>query len=407
MERLIEFESKSIRFIGIFYKILILFFTSLVISLIVIEINDTVQFEEGFIFSKSPQLNLKAPSETEIISIKVSLGQNVVKGDTLIVLQNKRTLTELDISGVEIENSEERIRIYSNLIEKAKEKKLSYENLLLIQEDIFITDSKILKQEIGKINKEESLANKQTGLIQNNYKTDSLLYLKGVLSRLEFEKRQNEVLNNAKNIEERSSELKTKQFQLNNLYNKNRENRNSLKRNIIEIENQITQYNKEILDLRSSIVNEKLNRSVIQEEVKKMYLLAPFDGTIEFLFNIKETQKIISKDELLVTIQPYSNEYYARIILPEKDLIYVKKGQKVNLRINAYNYYIHGALEGVVTHVSETDTKGIFYCLAEITENKKIHLKSGYKFAGDIIVEKMRLYNYVVKLLFRRLDTVE
>jgi hypothetical protein len=87
-------------------------------------------------------------------------------------------------------------------------------------------------------------------------------------------------------------------------------------------------------------------------------------------------------------------------------LAYVKKGQDINLKLDAYNYYRYGAVKGKITYVSPSDVNQTFYCLARIDSyNPNIDLKAGYKLKGEIIVEKMVLYQYIMKKLFDKIDS--
>jgi multidrug resistance efflux pump len=48
------------------------------------------------------------------------------------------------------------------------------------------------------------------------------------------------------------------------------------------------------------------------------------------------------------------------VILKEEDLAYVEKGQEINLKLDAYNYYRYGAIKGKITYVSPSDVDKTF-----------------------------------------------
>lgn len=84
---------------------------------------------------------------------------------------------------------------------------------------------------------------------------------------------------------------------------------------------------------------------------------------------------------------------------------YIKNGQEINLKLDAYNYYRFGAIKGNITYVSPSDVDRTFYCLANIKKyNPNIQLKAGYKLKGEVIIEKMKLFQYIIKKLFNKID---
>lgn len=373
--------------------------------IIFLKIDDTVSFDEGYIYSENPKININAPNEVKILSINIKEGSEVHKGDTLIALENKKIISDYNVSNLEIGTLEDKILILKNLIKKAQEKKESFKKLLNIQSNIYQTDFNSTQQEIENLKAKVRLSKKQTILISSKYKTDSLLYSKGAISRLEFEEQKNKTIENEKNISEMETTYKRKINELQNISNRHDESDNTLQRNIIEIDNQITQYEKDILEIRSNLDSKRHGLEHVSEEFNRLSIISPIDGTISNLFNTKQDVKIIAKGELLVTIAPKSEKYYAKITLPEKDLSHIKKGQKVNLKVDTYNYYKYGAILGNIYYVSPSDVEGNFYCLVAIKDyHKNIRLKAGYKFRGEIIIEELRLYEYIFKMLFNKID---
>jgi multidrug resistance efflux pump len=137
-----------------------------------------------------------------------------------------------------------------------------------------------------------------------------------------------------------------------------------------------------------------------------MVIISSIDGTISNLFNSRQNIEILAKGELLTIIAPKKEHFYAKVILDEKDLAYVKNGQEINLKLDAYNYYRYGAIKGKITYVSPSDVDKTFYCLATIKKyNPSINLKAGYKLKGEVIIERMQLYQYIIKKLFNKIDS--
>ena len=157
--------------------------------------------------------------------------------------------------------------------------------------------------------------------------------------------------------------------------------------------------------MQTQIKNKEYNINFISDELNKLIIVAPFNGTISNIFNAKQNLQIINKGDLLAILAPTEEKFYAKITLPEKDLTYIKTNQEVNLKIDAYNYYKFGAIKGKIQYITPSEIDKNFYCIANLNQYKSsIVLKAGYKFRGEIIIEKMKLYQYIIKKLFNKID---
>ncbi len=146
MENSFYYNTKSIRFIKILNRVLIAFLIIIVILVFTINMNDTVSFKEGQIFSDTPQLKINAPNEVKVLKVQVKEGQEVQKGDTLFVLENKKTKSDYDILHTNLIGMKNKINIIDKLISNTINRKNSLKQLLEIQSKIYITDRKKAEQ---------------------------------------------------------------------------------------------------------------------------------------------------------------------------------------------------------------------------------------------------------------------
>lgn len=405
MENSTYYNTKSINFIKLLNRILVAFLLLVVILVFTLNMNDTVRFKEGQIFSDTPQLKIKAPNEVKAIKVLVKEGQEVQKGDTLFVLENKKTISNYDVLSADVNSLEHKFEIYKKLLENTKNRKNALIQLLNIQSNIYNTDRKKTALEIQAINNKINLASQQTSILTDKYKTDSLLYAKGAISRYEMTNTRTTSLVDKKGEVDIKSSYIEKNYDYENLYNNYKMTKNDLSRSIIEVDNQIQNFQKDLKEIETAIKNGKSELTYVTDEVKKLTVISPFNGTISNMFNTKQNIDIIDKGELLAIIAPKKENFYAKVILDEKDIIYVKKAQEINLKLDAYNYYRFGAIKGKITYVSPSDVDKTFYCLARIEKyNPNINLKAGYKLKGEVIVEEMKVYQYIFKKLFNKID---
>ncbi|MET0760123.1 MAG: HlyD family efflux transporter periplasmic adaptor subunit [Flavobacterium sp.] len=363
-----------------------------------------MKFKEGQIYSDTPQLKINAPNEVKILKTLVKEGQEVKKGDTLFILENKRTKSEYDVANMDVSMMQNKIDIIHKLIASTQERKNSLQQLLGIQSKIYNTDRKKAENEISSINNKIKLTTQQTSILNDKYKTDSLLYAKGAISKYELTETKNKNLDDRKIQVDINSSYNLKNYDFENLANNYQKTNNDLKRGIIDIENQIQNYQRDIVELLALIEDRKYNLTYIADELEKLMVISPINGTISNLFNAKQNLEIINKGDVLTIIAPKKEQFYAKIILNEKDLAYIKKGQEINLKLDAYNYYKYGAIKGRITYVSPSDVDRTFYCLANMEKyNSNIRLKAGYILKGEVIIEKMRLFQYIIKKLFNKI----
>ena len=405
MDNSTYYNTKSINFIKILNRILVGFLIIVIVLIFALRMNDTVNFKEGQIFSDTPQLKINAPNEVKIIKVLTKEGQEVSKGDTLFVLENKKTSSEFNVLNTDVASMENKIGVINRLIQNTVERKKSLQQLLYIQSNIYKTDRKKTAIEITSLNNKINLSSQQTSILTDKFKTDSLLYAKGAISRYEMTDAKNRNLDIKKGQVDINSSYSNKNYDFENLYNNYSRSKNDLKRSIIDVDNEIQNYQRDIIELQAQIKDGKYNLNYISDELQKLVIVSPINGTVSNLFNSRQNIEIVNKGELLTIIAPKKESFYAKVILDEKDLTYIKKGQEINLKLDAYNYYRYGAIKGEITYVSPSDVDKTFYCLATIKKyNPNINLKAGYKLKGEVIIERMQLYQYIIKKLFNNID---
>ena len=405
MENSTYYNTKSINFIKILHKILVAFLIIVVVLIFALRLNDTVSFKEGQIFSDTPQLKINAPNEVKVIKVAVREGQVVKKGDTLFILENKKTQSDYDVLNTDVASKENKISIINKLIANTTERKNALSQLLNIQSGIYKTDRKKTAIEIEALNNKLHLSSQQTSILNDKFKTDSLLYAKGAISRYEMTDTKNRNLDDKKSQVESKSNYSGKNYDFENLYNNYKKSKNDLMRNIIDVDNELQNYKRDLVELQTQIKDGKYNLTYISDELKKLVVVSTVDGTVSNLFNAKQNIEMLDKGDLLAIIAPKKEAFYAKVILDEKDLAYIKNGQEINLKLDAYNYYRYGAIKGKITYVSPSDVDKNFYCLADIKKyNPNINLKAGYKLKGEVIIERMQLYQYIMKKLFNKID---
>ncbi len=83
---------------------------------------------------------------------------------------------------------------------------------------------------------------------------------------------------------------------------------------------------------------------------------------------------------------------------------HLRAGLDTRLKLDAYSQFESGVIKGTVSYVAERKENEKFYALIQLPELTGLKLKAGYSVHGKIIIQRMPLYKYIVKSLFKNLD---
>ena len=389
-------DSKEINFIKLFYRILLIFITIVVLCLLCIPVNDSVAYSYGEIVSKTPQIDFKAPFEIVPKQTFVSKGTQVRKGDTLMIVGNSGeeyvTLFQqnktIDIDKL---NIEEKVAFYK------KEKDLDSQQYRINRNKI--------SNEISGLNRKVNLLREQERIKRGKLRTDSIMYKQEVISLVELRGSYDDYLTTRNQVLESQNLVSQLRSQYSSLENEYLQKKNALE---IQISDLIASQNR--LVQQKEKVNSKLETKekaldIIQSEVNRQYIVSNIDGVVIDVFTQNQNVSFINKGESLITISPESESFYARARVDEQDLKYIEVGQTAHLKLDAYYYYQYGPIKGKVSFIPDRKEKdGFFYVLIDLPVDQQLHLRSGYSLKGDIILKRMVLGKYIVKKLFEKYD---
>jgi hemolysin D len=406
MEALSNYSFRAYNFTVWFFRLILLMAATLVTLVFAFQINDSVTIREGEIVATSPQADFKAPFEAQILKINVKEGQPVQAGDTLLVMRNLDFLEQQAKTASEIEYLQKKISSLAVLQQAVQLKKEALNRTGAIRAQKYQLDINRLMNEMKTLDQQFKFLRLRLSSAQEKYIGDSILYKKDMLSRYEYNNTKDarlalkENLNNLKN--EGSKQVTEKNLAYNNFASQQNtlllsklqldENTQELKQSINENENQLIQ------------ARETLHK--IDTELKKQYVIASNAGIVNFLFNTRQASNLIPKGDLLLSVAPKTAAYYAKVIVPEKDMPYVKAGLQARLKLDAYHHLEHGAMIGKVLYIAERKENEKYYALVDLPNTGRYQLKSGYRIKGEIVIQRLPIYKYFIKKLFKRFDQV-
>jgi adhesin transport system membrane fusion protein len=404
MEKLNNYTINGHNFTIWFFRLVLLMLLTFGALLYLLQINETIKILEGEIVSTVPQLDYKASFEGELVKINVNEGQQVNTGDTLMIIQSPEFISQHSRKINEIDYLNKRI----GSVSVQQQDLLRKRNALIDERQLNARKNQLEMERLTNSikNIEEQVALQRERLMSANEKFagDSILFKKDMVSKTEYNNSKDErlqakaALANAQN--EKRKQINEKSLAA-NVFNREQ---NALLVRLVELDE-----NEEALIQAKNEFDNQLSQSKetshqIERELNKQYVIATNNGIVNYIFNTTKSSNVISKGDLLVSIAPKDLDYYAKAIIAQKDIPYLRSGLQARLKLDAYYHFEHGLLKGKVSYLAERKENEKFYALIQLPDSKTFQLKSGYSVQGEIVIRRVPLYKYLIKKLFKRMD---
>ena len=268
-----------------------------------------------------------------------------------------------------------RLMYFKKKIEMTKERKIQYE-----------------KQYATLLN-QQKLTFEQFELAKSKFQRDSILSVKGTISKEEFENSRNAYLSSMMSCENIKSSLNNMQIQIGQLEELLLDTN---QRDIETLNSLQTKLQTQISQLQAEILNWELNYA----------LVAPIDGIITFTNYWVENQNINAGSSVFTIIPEGTPTIIGKAILPIVRSGKVKTGQKVNIRLQNFPENEYGILRGTVQNISlaPAQTGDMPYYTVEISLNnglittykKELPCLPDMQGQADIVTEDLSLLERLV-----------
>mgnify|MGYP000474587269 CR=1 FL=1 len=405
MEALNNYSFRGYNFTLWFFRLLLFMLITTIVLIFVLKINETITIREGEIVSANPQADYKAAFDAQLIKINVKEGQPVKAGDTLLVLQNPDYKEQMAKTKTEIEYLQKKIQSIDVLQQAVLKKQSALNQTSAITAQKYQLDINRLVTDMQTLDQQYSFQKERLSSANEKYMGDSILYKKDMLSKYELNNTKDANLALKENLSNLQS-LRNKQLSEKSLvYNNFTREQNNLLLSKVQIEENAQALIQAKNDYESQLIQARETLTKLSNELNKLNIIAGTSGIVNYIFNTRQTSNVIAKGDLLVSIAPKSGSYYAKVILPEKDMQHIRPGLSAQLKMSAYQNFEYGMINGKVSYVADRKENDKFYALIELSEVPRFQLRSGYAIHGEIIVDRMPLYKYFIKKIFKKFDT--
>lgn len=242
-----------------------------------------------------------------------------------------------------------------------------------------------LKIRLQNLQSQYALNKSELKLKQNDLKRNKLLLERGVISNLDFETKQLELLNSERGIKNISVSISQTREAISNA-NKNSKG------------TEISKTTQESKLHRNTLQSFNQLKKAIDDWERNYVLKSEIEGKVSFL-NFWSRNQSVSQGDLVFTIIPKSSKnYVAKLKAKSQNSGKIKIGQEVNIKLRNYPETEFGIIKGKVESISLTPDKEGFYFISVSMPNKlittykkEIQFKHDMQGSADIITEDLRL----------------
>ena len=334
-------------------------------------------------------VRVAAPQMGTVIKREVTEGRAVKRGDVLYRISSDRAVGS-EVEGQLASNQSELKR---QSLEEQLNRQNSMNEISSLQSAQKIS---ALQQQLAQINNELSIYNEQLRIANDVYKRNQALVEEGFISSAVLEDKRNNYLN-----------------QLNN--------QKRLMREKTSIQQQLSAAKTELQDakLKGDNQNASITQSITDNETQReLLVLAPIDGVASAIQ--ADVGQVVNANTVLLSIVPKDAQLEANVYLSSRAIGFIKEGNRVLLRYQAFPYQKFGQHEGEVISISKvalTNNELIEAGILKATEpmyrvkikpasqtimayGQQEALQPSMQLEADVLMDTRRLYEWLFEPLF-------
>jgi len=371
-----------------------LFVITLALAMIFFDYSRRIDVE-GEIITLPHSVNIYSPQQGYIINRFVQAGDKVKKGEALYELDVSRTTSSGNVSNAAIGAVRAQIENLQQVITRLKANKASTLQNLQAQIDEYAAAHKETQKLVTSVREGVRKMNQSLNDYEQHLK-------KGLITQDQLNYQRAQALSQQSAWQGLNNQSIQESVQLSQL-------RSDKLTRAADFDNQITQSESQVNDLERQLAEYKASSSII--------ISSRTDGIVESL-SVTPGQ-MVEASASLAQIKPTENvRYYLQLWLPDNSVPYVKKGDGINIRYNAFPSDKFGQFPGKIDSISLIPAtpqeitsyssgtqlaKGSYYkALVSISatefsdKGKKLQISSGLQAKAIVFLEKKPLYQWAI-----------
>ena len=294
--------------------------------------------------------------------------------------------------------------VFPELLES--EKSLFESNRNQLEETLSIYEEQITQQqsELEEALSKQRQLRRQLELLQQELKIKKPLLERRIISEVDY-------LQVQQREAEAEGELEGVNLSIPRIRSKVVEAKNKLAQARLEFRNKAKLELNEVTAELSRIAE---TQTALQDRVSRTIIRSPVKGIVQRLY-ANTIGGVIAPGGEIMDIVPREDALLIEVRIKPADIAYISVGQEARLKFTAYDFAIHGSLEGIVSFVSAdtvTDEEGVSYYVARVRPEKPylgvksnpMAIKVGMTSETDIITDKKTILEYLLKPIHRGLE---
>ncbi len=369
----------------------------------------------------SSQIQVVQNLEGGIISeILVQEGATVTKGQPLLKINNVGFASSYEESKIKLyELKARKLRLEAEAFNHPMQNdpKLQEEAPQILENELSLYESnkrqlesklaaldELIKQKMNELEEAKNLVTQLTEsmkIVQREIDITQPLVKKGVVSEVEFLKLKREA-------NEMGGKLKSSKLAIPKNQSIIEETRQKRRQEFLNFTNTSK---KELNAVTAEIERIEENKFALEDKVSRTMVRSPVSGTIKQIL-VNTIGGVIRPGMDLIEIVPTEDSLQAEVKIKPSDIAFIYPGQKAMVKFTAYDFTIHGGLEGHVKQVSAdtiTDEEGESYYLVKIVTDKNylgdkdtpLKIMVGMTVNVDILTGKKTILQYLLKPILR------
>ena len=295
----------------------------------------------------------------------------------------------------EVHKNAPKLNISEENLYRSNKQQLS-DTLNILEEQIRQQESALLETHSKKRQLEKS-----SNLMQQEIRIKEPLKNKGIISEVEF-------IQLLQREAELDGELESIKLSIPRIQSTIEEARFKKQKELLDFKNKAK---KELNEINAEISRVKEAQSALQDRVRRTTLRSPVKGIVKSL-HTNTIGGVVSPGSKVVEIVPQDGDLLVELKIKPADIASVSVGQPARLKFSAYDFAIHGSLQGEVMFVSAdtiTNEEGESYFLVRVKPKKSylgpsaqlLPVKVGMNAEADIITAKKTILQYLIQPVSR------
>jgi len=171
---------------------------------------------------------------------------------------------------------------------------------------------------------------------------------------------------------------------------------------------------RELNEVNAEIGRIREAQTALQDRVRRTTLRSPVNGVVQRLY-VNTIGGVVNPGGRIIDVVPREDSLLVEVRIAPADIGSIHVGQFARLKFSAYDFAIHGSLQGIVTFISAdsiTTEEGESFFLARIKPNRsymgsnpeEMPVKVGMTVEADILTTKKTILSYLTEPMHRGID---